>query len=73
MFDRRSNRFFTHVWVSSYFTDDIHGCEKMDLDKKIEAEEIQKFEGVITAIDKIEDRRSERIGKRNFEDKKVVA
>jgi hypothetical protein len=45
----------------------------MDLDKKIEAEEIQKFEGVITAIDKIEDRRSERIGKRNFEDKKVVA
>lgn len=65
---------FTHLCFSSNFTDYIHGCEKMDLDKKIEAEDIQRYEGEITAISKIENQNVQvGHGKRNLEDKKVVA
>ena len=45
----------------------------MDLDKKIEAEEIQKFEGVITAIDRLNQNDHRGHGKRNLKDKKAVA
>ncbi len=73
MFNRRSYRFLLTSGSVHTLRMIFTVVKKMDLDKKIEAEEIQKFEGVITAIDKIENRRSERIGKRNFENKKVVA